>query len=346
MNPPLSFQVAVLHWSTIDGIAQVIEDELHTLGHRPFPVFNNAPIPPHTEIVFTSGPYGQLYAFLSQLEGWLPRNRPVVVHWNTEGIPSPVLPWFLVRMISSGRAWLDRLRLQNPGLARLRLLSILDKRMLRYRYVGDYAYLYKKGLLHVLADSSALYAHIRSQHGLPTVYAPWGATPRWYADLQIGRDIDVLWMGKRATRRRSDLLDLVRHGLRPHGIEIYVADNVENPFIFDQERTQFLNRAKITLNITRTWYDDNFSRFALAAPNRSLVVSEPMLAHCPAIEAGTHYLSTPPEKLVDTILYYLQHETEWQEIVERAYQLFTQQLTFQHSVSTIMAQVAYYKKEK
>jgi hypothetical protein len=66
-----------------------------------------------------------------------------------------------------------------------------------------------------------------------------------------------------------------------------MADNEENPFIFGETRTAFLNRAKITLNITRTWYDDNFSRFAYAVPNRSLVVSEPLLPHCPEYEAGS-----------------------------------------------------------
>lgn len=77
--------------------------------------------------------------------------------------------------------------------------------------------------------------------------APWGATPRWYADLGLERDIDVLWMGKRGSKRRSNLLDQVRKELDTVGVSIYVADNEENPFIHGDDRIRFLNRAKLPL---------------------------------------------------------------------------------------------------
>jgi hypothetical protein len=115
-----------------------------------------------------------------------------------------------------------------------------------------------------------------------------------------------------------------------------MADNVENPFIFRRERTVFLNRAKITLNITRTWYDDNFSRFALAIPNRSLIISEQMLPHCPAYKPGVHYVAVAPEELAQAILYYLEHPAERERIVESAYRLTTSSLTFKNSINAIM----------
>jgi hypothetical protein len=131
----------------------------------------------------------------------------------------------------------------------------------------------------------------------------------------------------------------VREELRVHGIEIYVADNEENPFIFGEERTRFLNRAKITLNLTRTWYDDNFSRFAIAIPNRSLMVSEPLLPHCPQYKAGVHYVSTPIDSLTEMIVYYLKHDDERLRIIENAYQLVTTVLTWRNSIKTIMEAV-------
>lgn len=67
---------------------------------------------------------------------------------------------------------------------------------------------------------------------------------------------------------------------------MYVVDNVENPFVFGEERLRLLNRLTITLNLLPTWYDHAFPyRFHLAAPNRSLVVSEPIPPHCPRYQA-------------------------------------------------------------
>jgi hypothetical protein len=152
----------------------------------------------------------------------------------------------------------------------------------------------------------------------------------------LERDIDVLWMGTRGTKRRSKLLDRVRSELEANGVRMYLADGKENPFIFGDERIHYLNRSKITLNITRTWYDDNFSRIALAAPNRSLIVSEPVLPHCPSFIAGTHYVAAPVDSLAETTLYYLQHEEERVSIVESAYQLVMTKLLFRESIKSIM----------
>jgi hypothetical protein len=222
-------------------------------------------------------------------------------------------------------------------------IAWIDRRMQRFRFIGDYEAAFRNGLLHVLADSSQVYGRIFAQRGMPMIYAPWGATPSAYADLGLERDIDVLWMGKRGTRRRSQLLDRIRRQLRSHGVEVYVADNEENPFIFNETRTRFLNRAKITLNITRTWYDDNFSRFAYAVPNRSLVVSEPLLPHCPEYEAGIHYVSAPIDRLAESIVYYLAHDDERQRIVKNAYRLATTELAFRESMARLMDGVTKYR---
>ena len=92
--------------------------------------------------------------------------------------------------------------------------------MHRFRYLGDYYYAYRKGWIDVLADSSALFARIRSKHGLPTLFAPWGVTPRWYADLNLERDIDVLWMGTWGTRRRRRILDQIARSTPDDSAEV------------------------------------------------------------------------------------------------------------------------------
>jgi hypothetical protein len=340
VSADMAYRIALLHWFEDDGISEMIFDELVALGHEPVPFVYGAPIPPAVEVILSHGPHGELLPLWQQAAHTSVGQRPTVVHWNTEGLPDLKLPPWLMWALAADRSRVGRLKrnehLCRRLLARVQPLPWIDQRMHRFRYVGDYDFAFRNGLLHVLGDSSQIYGRIFAQRGMPTLYVPWGSTPAVYADLGLERDIDVLWMGKRGTGRRSRLLDRVRRELRSHGVEMYVADNEENPFIFREERTQFLNRAKITLNITRTWYDDNFSRFAYAVPNRSLVVSEPLLPHCPEYEAGRHYVSAPVERLAETIVYYLAHGEERRCIVEEAYRLITTGLTFRESIARLM----------
>lgn len=323
-----------------DGIAEVIADELQTLGYQPVHFEIGSPIPEGAKAVFSFGPYGRFLTVPRQLARIPREKRPIFIHWNTEGIPDPKIPWRIMSRMSGWRSWLGRIQEYRNGSAIIpgtaRFFSLLESRMLRFRYIGDYYYAHQRGWMDVFADSSEIYADFHRRHGLPTIVAPWGATPRWHEDLKLERDIDVLWMGKRGTRRRSQLLDQVREELSAHDVQMYIADGEENPFIFDEERIRYLNRAKITLNITRTWYDDNFSRFAMAAPNRSLIISEPVLPHCSSFEAGVHYISAPAKSLAATILHYMRHEEERLQIVENAYRLVTDELTFRGSIGTIM----------
>lgn len=339
-----SYKVAVVQWVESDELARALYQELAALGHDPQYFWCEDPLPPGVDVVFTFAPYGHFLRIASQLEQYKPERRPVLVHWNTEGMPDLRLPWWSVRTLGRMRSWAERLFDQPSSPVRKllgsRITAWQSSRMLRFRYIGDYHYAYARGWLQVFADSSAVYAQIHSRHGLPTHYFPWGAVPEWSADLGLERDIDVLWMGKRGTKRRGELLDRITGELRRQGKTVYIADNEEQPYIFGAERTHYLNRAKIVLNITRTWYDDNFSRFAMAAPNRALIVSEPMLPHCPEYEAGVHYVSAPPAQLADAILYYLEHEAKRARIVENAWRLLATDLTMRRSVQRVMDEVA------
>lgn len=316
--------------------------ELEKLNYSPVLFAYGSPIPEPAAVLLSFGPYGQLLPVWQQAAQRPAGRRPVVVHWNTEGMPDLRLPAPIMRLLSLQRSRLGLMAHANPeqhrvvGWSRRLLRTALGNRMARFCYTGDYDYAYRQGWLHVLADTSEVYRCLRASFGLPTLYAPWGATSPWYADLKLERDIDVLWMGTRGTFRRSHLLDRIRGELRSRGVRVHVADNVENPFIFNAVRTGYLNRAKITLNLTRTWYDDNFSRFALAASNHSLIVSEPLLPHCPDFEAGHHYVSAPIRRLAENILYYIHHENERQRIVEQAYELVTTKLHFGHTLKRVL----------
>jgi hypothetical protein len=334
-------KVVLLEWEEADGIAEVISQEMTDLGYKPLLISPAEQIPREAAYLFTYGPYGKLWPFLAQLDSLPPEKRPVSIHWNTEGIPDLRLPWQLVKTVGLQRSRIEQ-RLATgeekwlKGLSQKRPFSHLNLGMKRFRYVGDLYDAYRRGWVHVIADSSQIYAKLRTDHGLPTLFAPWGATSGWYADLHLERDIDVLWMGNRDTRRRSVILDTLRDELRARGLKVYMADNQEAPFIFGEARTELLNRAKITLNVTRTWFDDNFSRFALTAPNRSLLVSEEVLPHCPYFEAGVHYVAASVAQLPDTIVYYLEKEEARHRIVDNCYELITSKLTMRNTIQTMM----------
>jgi hypothetical protein len=334
--------IAVLSWRTGDGICDMLCHELEKLAYSPVQIRYGEPIPEATTLLLSLGPYGPLLPVWQEVARRRAGHRPVVVHWNTEGMPDPRLPGLSVRLLGGlssrlgFKAQTASEQPDAPGWLRALSHSANGVRMARFRFFGDYAYAYRQGWLQILADTSTIYARRRTSLGVPTLYAPWGATATWWADLNMVRDIDVLWLGTRGSLRRSRLLDQIRAELESHGVRMHVADNVENPFIFKATRTKYLNRSKITLNLTRTWYDDNFSRFALAASNRSLIVSEPMLPHCSEFEAGTHYVSANIRQLATTILYYLQHENERQKIVEQAHQLVTTKLNFRHTLQRVL----------
>lgn len=339
-----TYWVAIVQWSDQNGIAAAIRDELIDLGHYPVYFKFDSAIPDDVDVVFSFAPYGRFLQIPRQLATMPAEERPTFVHWNTENPPDLRIPWPLMSTIGACRSWIDRLNDSNNDWMRTLVskppLSWVNERMHKFRYAGDYHYAHRKGWIDVFAETSEIYAQLHSLHGLPAIFVPWGTVRSWYANLDLERDIDVLWMGTRRTKRRSKLLDRVRNQLSAHGAQMYVADNVENPFIFGKVRTQFLNRAKITLNLLPTWYDNAFPyRFHIAAGNRSLVVSEPILRHCPMYKAGTHYVSVPVENITETALHYLEHEDERLQIIENAYELVTTELTLANSIKAIMEAV-------
>ena len=341
------YRVAVPEWVENDGIAKMIGFELEQIGYNPVLFFFDSNIPEDVDYLLTFGPYNRILPIWQNNARIALSRRPVVIHWNTEGMPDLRIPPKVVRALGAMRSKIGRMGYSGSVLDHflysIRPVSNIDQSFKRYRFHGDYEYACRKGWLHVLSDTSHIYSQIRSKIGIPTLYAPWGASQRWYEDLGLQRDLDVLWMGTRGSQRRSRILDQVFRELKLKGLNVYIADNEENPFIFGEERTRQLNRAKITLNITRTWYDDNFSRFTMACPNRSLVVSEPVLPHCIEFKENVHYVSAKIEDLANTIVYYLEHEEERRQIVDNAYELMMAELKFEKSLRKMFSAAQQHK---
>jgi hypothetical protein len=331
-NEP-SLRVGVVKWSR--GLGDAIVESLKQLGY--LASYFNMPNDNLDEfdIVLTFGPYGDLLPVLLSLKQIPEAKRPWHVHWSTQGMPDLRIPQTLMKTISKTRASLGRhLR---PG--SIPPLNLLNYSLIRFKYVGDYLFGYREGLTKSFSDTSAIYSQLYCQLGLPASAVPYGASPSWGEDLKLERDIDVLWMGKMGSSRRRKLIDDLYDQLTRRGLVMLVADDVRHPFVFGQERINLLNRAKISLNLTRTWYDDNSLRFVLVAPNRSLIVSESILPHAPHWEIGVHYVSSPVSSLFETILFYLEHDSLRREIADNAYKLVKEKLTMDNSVRKLLSSI-------
>jgi hypothetical protein len=327
--------VAVVKWNRSDEIAEAIHAELSALGYEPVYFGYDQPIPAGASFVFSFAPYGRFLQIPEQIAALPSDARPTLIHWSTENPPSLQLPWPLMQGMARLRS---RLGMHN----RNGRWAALNRRMSRYRYMGDFIHAYDWGVLDVFVESSTLFADLYTRHGIPCTFEPWGPTDKWYADLGLERDIDVLWMGQRRTRRRSVWLERIRRELTAAGYRMHIADGVEQPFLYGMERTRLLNRSKLTLSLLAQAHHDNIFhyRFRLAAPNRSLVVTETELAHCPRYRAGTHYVQVPVEQVAAALLYYLRHADERRALVEQAYGLATTDLTLRASVQGIMERAA------
>ncbi len=319
---PESSKVALVKWHVNDELAQVLANELTQLGYRPQFFQHDAEIPPDAAIVLTFAPYGELLPILRRAASRL--SPPLVAHWNFEGSPDLGLPWQAVYTLSALRSRLDG-------------IPLLNRKWKRYRYLGDYFYAYRRGWLDVLAVISQQHETIYQAHGLPAQYVPWGTSPQFYRTLNLERDIDVLWFGKRRDSHRSTLIEQVRAEMQARGFNMLLADGVEHPFIYGNKRTEILNRSKIVLNVKTLAQNSGFTfRFHMVAGNRALIVAEDFLSHVPNYQAGVHYASAPSERLAQTIVYYLEHESERAALAENAFQLATTEMTLYNSVRKLM----------
>ena len=333
----------VTFFAESEDVTRTLTDCLCRLGYRATPCQHDA-LPRDVDVLFSHGPYGRLQRITAQLRSLPTDKRPRWIHWNTESPPNLRLPWISMLLAGRVRARLDRLHEGGSGRAALLRsppLGWLDQRWRRFRYVGEYAYALERGYMTLLVEFSNVFADLYRRHGWRCIYAPWGLLNASHETLDLERDLDVLWIGKRRTRRRSAMLDGVRASLAARGATMMVIDGVERPFVFGHARTLLLNRAAITLNILPTWYDGALSyRFPLAAANRSLVVSEVALPHTPHLLPNVHYGEASPAELTDALLHYLHAPAERARIVAAAYRAIIDEHPFIDSVAAIMRALA------
>ncbi len=331
-------RIGIVFWSKGDGVATLHSQIVERLGYEVENFYGDQKLPECLDLILLFGPWGSMLPLTNQLIAMPPAQRPRLVWWLSEQLPNPALPEWLRYGGGLLRTHLERLSYvecpDGSWKQRGRLGKYLASKATRFRYYGDLLWLKQEGILTCVVQGSGLSKRVLEKHGF-RIYSPPtpSSFPEWGADLKLERKIPVLWIGKVATRRRRRLLEQIEGELARHGVQMLRIDGERHPYVFGDERTVLLNRTKVVLNLLRAEWDNNAMRFHLAALNRALVVTEPMVDQTTFVP-GVHLVEAPIEEIPDRILHYLAYEDERQAITEQAYQLITR-----HKREDVIAQL-------
>lgn len=338
-------RTGVVFWRSGDGIGKALSMKLEYLGCEVVTFLHNELLPPDLDVVFIYGPYGSFIPVANQLLEYPAAERPSLVLMMSEQLPNPELPEWVRYWGAKFRSYMERMayREEEPGKWRVRpWMRWVTRKGFRFRHYGDLFWLHRKGLLSSLVISSLWTAESLRKRGFdPTVF-PLSYEANERDNMDVERDIPVLWLGKLGSPRRERILKRIRAELRARGVEMMFIDGVEAPYVFGEERRELLNRTKIVLNLLREKWDDNSMRYVLSMPQGALVVTEPTLPHTPFV-SGEHLVSAPIEEITDTICYYLEHEEERRQIADQAYQAITRHSRVE-SLRKLLEQIARERK--
>ncbi|MGC8880462.1 MAG: hypothetical protein ACP5R2_14695, partial [Anaerolineae bacterium] len=102
-------RIALVKWQDSDGVAEPILRELQALGCQVVLFRYDQAVPLDVDMVLTFAPYNRWLPIARQVGMRAGSDRPLLVHWHTEGMPNPGLPLAFTRFIGGVRSWLDRL---------------------------------------------------------------------------------------------------------------------------------------------------------------------------------------------------------------------------------------------
>lgn len=291
----------------------------------------NEPFPTGIDLLLAYGPFTRQSSMLPTARrlAALPRAaRPRLAWWLTEGIPDPRLPTPFVHALARARLQLDE-RLSTP-LQKNKSMRWLTAGH-RLRVFGELCWLRDHQVLDVLAVTSASRARYLNARGFNAIVVPLGYAAASYGkSLNLTRDIDVGFLGNLRAPRRAKILERVVNELNERGISVTVQND-----LYGEQRTEFLNRTRVLLNILRAPQDFVGQRFLLAGANKTLIVSEPMADSAP-FENGKHLVVAPIPQLAERVAYYLQNENARAALAENAYQLTTHELAIEKMVARIL----------
>jgi len=317
--------VGVVHWFDEDHAATQFGQVVDYLGGQSKGFMFNSKMPDSLDMVIARGPFGSLVPIANQILALPVPQRPAFILMMSEQLPNPKIPEWIRYWGGILRTRIERIAYSKPESDKWQAspkFKWITSKAHRFRYYGDLWWLRRQGILSVLSISSKWTGEFLRVRGFDPLVLPIGHLPDKYDNLELERNVPVLWLGKIGSPRRGRILKDIRKELRTKGVEMLVIDGVENPYVFGDKCSELLSRTKIALNLLRSDWDDNSMRYLIAAPRRALIVGEITLPHTDFMP-GVHRIEAPVGKLAETILYYLDHEEERRRIADQAYQLVT-----------------------
>jgi len=328
--------VASLVWNANSSLHHWQGKVVQQLGYPHLFFKYDQPIPGTADIILIQGPYGSLLPFIRAYIELPQKERPILIYWFQQSLYISMPLWLQYFL---GYVYSDTYNYFHPNhfVHTIRNISLKIKQGggARFTFFGDIIWLESNNLLDILATPSSEYQKLFKMFGFDSLIIPRGYYPDYGEDLDLDRDITVLWMGKTRTRRREKIIYRLREQLDELGLNMHIHDGLEKPFIFGEERTNLLNRTWFVLNILTSPTDELSIRYYIAAANGAVILTEPSKNEYP-FKNNVHLVECPPEKMAETVSYYINHPKEWQRISQNAYQLVSQELTLENSISTML----------
>lgn len=280
--------------------------------------------------ILTFGPhYGWMIPLLHQVSRCMTdKNKPNLIWWMGENLPHFGTP-IRNRIIGRLRSIADMLMYKSPfSFSRQHVLFRLAH---RYRMLDALILGQKRGLFQLVATTSAYRGERLRELGIPCTYIPisWGPSNELGEQLELQRDIDVLWLGRdyRFRPQRQRNLSKLYERLEAKGIKVVKVSSG----LSGDERTQLLNRTKILINLLRIEEDWTGHRLLLGAANGAMNISEPMV-DTQMFVPNEHIIFSPLNDMPDVIEHYLIHESERRSITDKAFKLIHDELTMKQSL--------------
>jgi hypothetical protein len=200
--------------------------------------------------------------------------------------------------------------------------------MVRYYRLREYM---RDGRIDYLFTTTEAKRSFLADKAYDVQFIPFGYHKAFGENLGLKRDIDVLFLGRINNKRRAAILHKLNEELTAENVKLKIVDKD----CYGDERTQLLNRTKISLDLPRVPWDFGPERLLMSMSCCAMVVSEGNCPKEPFIK-DVHYVQAGDSDLTTTILSYLRNEQQRRRITRDAYNYVTKEITLKKSVLDIL----------
>jgi hypothetical protein len=189
---------------------------------------------------------------------------------------------------------------------------------------------YSRTWCDLVAASTQPRCRVLTEMGIPCEYAPFGYHSRWGTTSRSQRDVDVVFLGRVKGTGRERLLRRIERGLARADVKLVVADQG----CYGDQRTELLNRARISLDLTQATWEMPVLRLLTSMACGALVVSNCPLDPYPF--RAEYLVRADSDCLEAAILAQLADEPARRRRAEAAYHYLTTELTWRAVVTRVL----------